>query len=117
MKSKVYISRQFVHLLFGIFLGTFVLLQAVYVPPVSVDQQEQQDKKDAESEEKATVSQSQAVPNSSSQINLGFDSYLLEEVSHNEEDEDKMARSQPTIPGVRKAVRVLLRKIISPNAP
>ncbi|MEQ9403162.1 MAG: hypothetical protein RIM99_06245 [Cyclobacteriaceae bacterium] len=117
MLKKTYISKQTVQLFFGIILSVFVLTQSVQVATITTDIEKQTDQSESEKEAEASVVQSQAITNSTSQISLGFDSYLLDEVTFQEEESRRKISSELLIPTVHKAIWVLLRKIISPNAP
>ena len=117
MIKSISISRKTLELFCGITLSLFVLLQAVYPVSYEEDSQEQSDSKDSEAGSETTVSLPQTIPNSASQINLGFDSYLLDEFTHSEETSETSISSALIVPRVHKAIRVLLNKIVSPNAP
>ncbi|MEP5613639.1 MAG: hypothetical protein ABJP45_15415 [Cyclobacteriaceae bacterium] len=104
-------------LFFGIALSAFVLLQAMHMDAYEEDSQEQSDKTDSEAGSETSISLPQTIPNSASQINLGFDSYLLDEVTHSKETTEKSISSRLIVPRVHRAIQVLLRKIVSPNAP
>ncbi len=117
MGRQINISKHSPHLTLGILLGAFVFVQPAYIIPQIEDKQGQNDEKEAEHDSESTVSQSQAIQNSSSQINLEFESYLLDEVTFKEEEDDKVSSADLVIPSIHTAIRILLRKIISPNAP
>lgn len=117
MIKRVSISRQTLQLFCGIALSVLVLVQAAYPVSYQEDSQEQSDSKDSETGSETSVLLPQTIPNSASQINLGFDSYLLDEVTHNENTNENSISSALIVPRVHKAIRVLLRKIVSPNAP
>lgn len=120
MIKKINISRQNVHLFFGILLSVFVLVQSAQVTSIaenSAEQTDQTDQKETEKNADVTVSQTQAIANSPSQINISFDSYLLDVVTFKEEKDEKKSVYQQVVPRVNNAIRVLLNKIISPNAP
>jgi len=117
MIKSLKISRQTMQLFFGIVLSAFVLLQAMHVDAYQEDSQEQSDKTDSETGSETSISLPQTIPNSASQINLGFDSYLLNEVTHGTEINEKSISSKLIVPRVHRAIQVLLRKIVSPNAP
>ena len=117
MIKKSYISKQNMHLSLGVILSVFVLLQSVRISSVETDNKEQTDKKSSEKEAQASFSKAQAITNSSSQISLDFDSYLLNEVTFKKERNDKKSSTELLIQRIHKAIQILLRKIISPNAP
>lgn len=58
-----------------------------------------------------------AVPSASSQVNLDFQSFLLKEVAFIEAAEVQKSSVDLFVSSAQKALRVLLQKIISPNAP
>lgn len=117
MIKKTHIPRQNVHLFFGILLSIFVLVQSSQIAPLPQDTREQADQKETEKEATTTVSQAQAITNSPSQINVSFDFYLFDVVTFKKEEDGKKAVYKLAVPSVNNAIRVLLRKIISPNAP
>ena len=94
-----------------------MLTQASLVAPeqTSGDQQEQSDQE--EQDEKQQVSSNHAVPSSSLQFNLDYQSYLLAEVIYQEDSEETNEASDELFPTIQKALHVILRRIISPNAP
>lgn len=117
MIKKPNISRHNLHLFFGIILSVFVLVQSSVVAPLPTENQEQTDQKETEKEPTATVSKAQAIANSLSQINVSFDSYLLDVLTFTEAVDAKKSEYNLVVSGVNNAVRVLFGKIISPNAP
>lgn len=62
------------------------------------------------------VKSSEAVQSTVS-FNLDFQSFLLEEIERDEEDEDKPGFVTRVVKSVSKKTRVLLERIISRNAP
>lgn len=100
--------------LFGVMIALFVLTQAAIVPQPIEDKQEQSD---TEQEEKQQVTKSAAVPSSSLQINLDYQSYLLTEVFYQVLEKEKAPDAKVVLPSAQKALKVLFRRIISPNAP
>lgn len=119
MNQKKYISKQSIQLIFGVVLGGLVLLQSLHVTAgyIEVHDETGQKDKDSESAPETTISYSQAITNTSLQLNLEFESYLLNVVSFKEEENEKKTSTKFLAPSARKAIRILLRKIISPNAP
>lgn len=95
-------------------LALFVLTQAAIVPETVVDKQEQAD---SEEGEKQQIEQSVAVPSSAFQINLDYQSYLLTEVFYQDKETEKAPIVKILVPSAQKALKVLFRQIISPNAP
>lgn len=57
------------------------------------------------------------IPTSSLQINLGFQSFLLEEVVLDEQEDEQISTRDILVQSSQKALKVLFRRIISPNAP
>ncbi len=119
MTNTVHISGKRLQLILGVLLSTFVLLQAIHTEPTWMDAQEQQDQADSstDTDSESTVSLTQAIPNSASQINLAFESYLLNEVGFEEESKKKITSSELIKPRIHKAIRILLNRIVTPNAP
>jgi hypothetical protein len=117
MFKKKNIATKNLYLIFGILISAIVLLQAAHVTTYEIDGQEQSDQTESNEEAEIAISPSQAIPNSTSQINLGFDSYLLNEVTFNEEVDEKSSITDLIVPSVHKAIQVLLARIVSPNAP
>ncbi len=117
MIRKLLISRKTILLFLGVALSAFLSLQVIHAESHKGDVQEQTDPKDDKTGSETTISLSQTIPNSASQINLGFDSYLLDEVTFSINNNEKPAVSELIKPRVHKAIRILLRKIVTPNAP
>lgn len=92
----------------------FVLTQATIVPKQASDKQEQSDK---EHKEVQQVIKPAAIPSSSLQINLDYQSYLLEEVFYQDQEKENAPVEKLILPSVQKALKVIFRRIISPNAP
>lgn len=103
-------------MLLGVALALIVLTQSVYAVYPAADVIEQQESDEQTSDESMVV-QSKAIPNSSSQINLETESFLLEELNYDDESDDELNAGEFLIENVRKAVKILFRKIIAPNAP
>ncbi len=116
MKIRFNISKENGHLLFGILLGAFVLVHSIQAITPTQDQQQQTEQSENDDQKEVTVSQTQALPQVG-QISLDFESYLLGEVTFREEKVSEKSVAGLIIPSTRKAIRVLLLKIISPNAP
>ncbi|MEO9482585.1 MAG: hypothetical protein ABJG47_04040 [Ekhidna sp.] len=114
MKISKYIPKKTVHVAFGLFIALFVLTQAVIVPSQDTDRQEQAD---SEKEEVQQLSKVAAVPSSSIQINLDYQSYLLTEVFFQHQKGEKISVEKLILPSTQKALKILFRQIISPNAP
>ncbi len=95
-------------------LALFVLTQAAIVPEQVDDKQEQTDSEEGESQQ---ISKSAAVPSSSLQINLDYQSYLLTEVFYQDKEKEKAPFIKLLVPSAQKALKVLFGSIISPNAP
>ena len=101
----------------GLLVGLFVLMQTTVVPeaPSNNDQQEQSESDTDSSNEQTSISE--AVPTSGSQIYLGYQSILLQVVTTAEDKEDNGTILEKVVPTTHKALKVLFRRIISPNAP
>ena len=116
MKIRANISQRALQALLGLFIGFVVLAQNT----ISVQNQQNNDAQEQsegdQSEEKQLVL-SEAVPSSSLQINLDFQSFLLEEVTLDEEGEEQKASVKEWLPSAQKALKILFQRIISPNAP
>ena len=117
MKRPFNISKKTANLFFGIGISLLVTLQAIYAPSYLDVQPDKTEQGEESHSQESTVSSTQAIPNSSSQINVGFDSYLLEEVTFDEEGEENHGSGKVVTTRLHKAMRVLLQRIISPNAP
>lgn len=109
------ISGKFIPAVFGLVLGLFVLTQAVIVPEQITDKQEQSDSES--DDETPRITKSAAVPSTSLQINLDYQSYLLTEVFYQDLEEEKAPVIKLLVPSAQKALKVLFERIISPNAP
>lgn len=117
MIKKVLISKNVLHILFGTVLSAFILLQAIHTHDSWVDPQEQSDQSDSEAESETSFLLPQTIPNTATQINLGFDSYLLDEVELDDNSNARFSTSELIAPRIHKAIKVLLMKIVTPNAP
>ena len=95
-------------------LALFVLTQAAIVPEQVPDKQEQSD---SEEKNEQQITKPAAVPSSSIEINLGYQSYLLTEVFYSDQEQEKAPIVKLLVPSAQKALKVLFRRIISPNAP
>jgi len=101
----------------GLLVGLFVLTQTT-IPSNQPQNDSQKEQSESGSEPDGDqVSVSEAIPSSGSQINLGFHSILLQENTLSEETEDEGYLLENVVPSAQKALRVLLQRIISPNAP
>ncbi len=117
MIRKVLISHKRMQLVIGVLLSAFVFLQAIHTESNWDNRQEQQDQTDSNTDSETSVSLPQTIPNSATQINLEFDSYLLDEVIFEEENNKKSTSAELITPRIHKAIRILLKRIITPNAP
>lgn len=99
---------------FGTMLALFVLTQAAIVPDQISDKQE---KTDTEEGEILQITKVATVPSSSFQINLDYQSYLLTEVFYQDLEKEKAPVAKLILPSAQKALKILFRRIISPNAP
>ena len=100
--------------IFGVFIALFVLTQAALVPDQLPDRQEQNNTEKGETPQLAKVA---AVQSSSLQINLDYQSYLLTEVFYQDQEEENAPVITLISPSAQKALKILFRRIISPNAP
>lgn len=115
LKARKNISKLALQIVLGLFVGTFILTQSIYLKPeIQKDQQEQSGEDIPESTQIVT---SKAVTSSSLQLNLGFQSYLLEEIFQTEDGQEKAHLQDGFISTANKALKVLLSRIIAPNAP
>lgn len=117
MIKNIRITHKSIQLFLGMALGVLVLMQAVHSSTYHSDVQEQQDQKGSEKNTESTLSVSQAIPNTTSQISLSFDSYLLDEVTFSEKNDVNSTTSDLIVSRIHKAMRVILISIVSPNAP
>ena len=93
-----------------------ILTQAVSPQPVSSqDNQEQESSQDAADEQQ--IAPSLAVPSPTGQINLGYQSYLLAEIFTIDAAGLVSGVGHWIIAPTQKAMEILLRQYISPNAP
>lgn len=96
-------------------VGLFVISQSVYLKPEPPkDSQEQSDE---EIPEAAQIVNSEAVTTTPLQVNLGFQSYLLEEIGQAKSEKRQVFSLERFLPSFSKALKVLFSRIISPNAP
>jgi len=117
LKLRAFISKQRLQLVIGLFIGLFVLTQTTTTyTEVQSNNFEAEEQSDS-GEETAQLNISEAVPSSGSQINVDFQSFLLGEVSFGEETKEKRSPLKVLSQSCQKALKVLFRRIISPNAP
>ena len=119
MKRINSISNTSLQLLLGLLVGLFVLTQTVAIPGDASDEdrQEQSESDTQSSNDQDQANLSEAVPSTGSQIYLGFQSILLQEVTTGSEKEDRGIALEKIVPATHKALKILFRRIISPNAP
>lgn len=91
-----------------------MLTQAAIVPEQFTDKQEQAD---TDEEELQQIEKAAAVPSSSLQINLDYQSYLLAEVFYQDQEKGKTPVVKLLVLSSQKALKILFERIISPNAP
>ena len=102
----------------GLFIGVFVLTQSTFQVATTGDKHQQEQQKDSNQKGKEQqVKINEAVTSPTSQINLDFQSFLLEEVHFDEKNEDQKSSEGFLAGSSQKVLRVLFRRIISPNAP
>lgn len=116
LKRFNFISKQTLQLLMGVLVGFYVLTQTTVTTHViaAQDQQEQESEKET-STDQLTISE--AVTLSGSQINLGFQSILLEEVAQDQEVKNQGSLLDGITLATQKALKILFSRIISTNAP
>lgn len=95
-------------------LALFVLTQAAIVPDQHVDKQEQTDNEETDNQQ---LTKAKAVQSSSYQINLDYQSYLLNEVFYQDQKQEKIPVTKLILPATQKALKILFQRIIAPNAP
>ena len=98
-------------------ISLFVLSQTVVIERSTNGADQQEESKSSEKENTQQSSISEAVPTSTSQINLDFQSFLLVEMIFDEEARETYSFAEDLDHSIKKAIKVLLSKIISPNAP
>ncbi|NQZ75869.1 MAG: hypothetical protein HRT61_07110 [Ekhidna sp.] len=103
-----------IHTIFGVMIALFVLTQAVLVHEQVEDRTEQSD---TENEGQQQISKAAVSHSSSLQLNLDYQSYLLSEVFYQESIDEEAPISYKIASTFEKALRVIFRQIISPNAP
>ena len=97
-------------------MSLFLLTQTdIIVVDSYSDQQEQTESEEQESDDQLTISE--AVTSSGPQINLGFQSFLMQELVQHEEEEDQRSSVRSFFDSTHKALKILFRRIISVNAP
>lgn len=99
----------------GLLIGLFVLTQSTFVPRVPAEADPQEESGTSSEQEKVQISE--AVTTSGSQINVEFQSFLLAEVILDSTGQEKKSPLDLLVPPAKKALNVLFRRIISPNAP
>ncbi|MFK7954302.1 MAG: hypothetical protein AB8B73_15735 [Ekhidna sp.] len=115
MKARKNISKLGLQIVLGLFVGTFILTQSIYLEPDTYQDQQEQSSEDAPESTQVVISK--AVTSSTVQFNLGFQSYLLEEIFQTEEGQKQTHLQDELISTANKALKVLLGRIIAPNAP
>ncbi|GAB4232909.1 MAG: hypothetical protein Tsb0034_05900 [Ekhidna sp.] len=118
LKTNAFISQKTVQVVFGLLLGLFVLAQTV--PSTSVldeakDTTEQSGTKDDHKSQQLSISE--AIPYSTVQINLNFQSFLLQEIATRENESENESPLNYLEKSATKAFKVLFNRIISTNAP
>jgi len=114
LKIRDFISKKLIQVLIGIFIGAFILT----VSTVNVTYESKKDTKEQSSsgERELQITRAEAITSSPGQINVEFQSFLLEEVVFVKDDDLK---KPVDILGdyTQKVFKILFRSIISPNAP
>ncbi len=116
MKRGSAISKSAVQLLLGIFIGVFVTSQptTTYNQPNDINDQHEKQSNEKNTEQ-AQITLSEAVPSIPSHINLNNQSFLMGELMSGIEKISDTFRNIET--PFRKALVVIFRLIIAPNAP
>ncbi len=117
MRASKYISTQYIHTIFGVLVALFVLTHAVALDrqiEKSKDSQEQKKSKESDSQQ---VTEAVAIASASPQLSLDYQSYCLGEVFTKDQNENIQTDIKNVLNVTQKAIGVILRRIISPNAP
>lgn len=118
MVLRTNISNKRIQLLFGLMISLFVLTQSATIYSFDKEIQGQATEVDSENEDTEIVySVNQAIPNSGFHVNLGFDHFLLNELSFEEIKNEASDYSRSLTSKAQTAIGTILRRIISPNAP
>ena len=96
-------------------ISIFVLSQTMGIDPSGSTKDQQEESSQEQQAQQSSISE--AVPTSTSQINLDFQSFLLIEMIFDEEGKETHSFTEDLDRSVKRAIRVLFSKIISPNAP
>lgn len=100
---------------FGILIALLVLLQSLSIQPQYVVEDVAAQKEQAEHDMQVGIDD--AVPASSNAIDLGFQSFLINEIEFEEIDALFETSADGFSQAIEKVFRVVFRLIISPNAP
>ncbi|MEM0940859.1 MAG: hypothetical protein AAGI25_13850 [Bacteroidota bacterium] len=102
-------------LLIGLLIGLFVLTQTSITSGEHTTKDNQEESNSSSTTEQTKVSE--AITSSGLQINLGFQSFLLQELVRDIKGMDTKSSLEALISPMKEVLNVLLRRIISPNAP
>ena len=116
MKVSRTISKTSIQLVIGLILGTFVISQSTLYSVNAQAEEVKKEQKSDEGDKEQYLTLTNAIPSTPTQINLNYQSFLLEELYREEENESTNKTIRFDIP-LGKALKVLFRQIISPNAP
>lgn len=117
MKSRSTISNKFLKIAIGLIVGLFVLTQTVIYSTPDTSNDPSKEQSDVPENGKQQLSLSEAVPSAITQINLDFQSFLIEEVEFDDDNSEVESPAKELISLSNKALKIILRRIISPNAP
>ncbi|MEM6734912.1 MAG: hypothetical protein AAF620_02465 [Bacteroidota bacterium] len=115
MKRFHSISSQRTQLLIGLLIGLFVLTQTSINSSEDIAKDNQEESNHSSTTEQTKVSE--AITSSGLQINLGFQSFLLQELVLDTRGVDTKSSLEVLVASIEEVLKVLLRRIISPNAP
>lgn len=108
----------FILVVLWIFLSLFncLTMPASLVDELSAQQEQNEDRSEESESFKLVLNASEAVQ-SSITFNLDFQSFLLSEIDHEEDENEDTPFAKQLIRTITKEVQVLLTSIISKNAP
>lgn len=117
MKRSKYISTKLFHTAFGVIIALFVLTQAVVVDQQVQKEEDTKEQSDSKETDSQKVTESIAITTSSFQVSLDYQSYLLGQIFTKDPEENSQTDIKNVLFSTQKAIKVILRRIISPNAP
>ena len=98
-------------------VALFVLTQAVVADLQVEKNEDKQEQKSSEDSESQQITETVAIASASSQLSFDHQSTFLGEIFIKDQDEDNQTSIKDVLHTSQKAIRVILRRIISPNAP